>query len=217
VRIAAWAFVVCAVLCVVGIFVPAVELRLDGGSVSRKTSLSLYQLSTSRELVRGYLEAYKRAPGRKLGEGLAAALMPRVTRGVRGHLGDLRDAMSTLDDVDDKDVVTAGRILTATVWTLLALVAVMAGIVFSDTMRERYRRGRTIIVVAIALVVAVAAIAVMLAAREAVWQANDELGRDIVGVAFGAYMLPVAALGALAAAIVQLVQLVRLRKQLQAA
>jgi len=216
VRIAAWAFVVCAVLCVVAIFVPAVELRIDGGSVSRKTSLSLYQISTSRDVVRGYLGAYKRAPGRKLGEGVTAALMPRVTRGLRGHLGDLRDAMTTLDDVDDKDVVTAGRILTATVWSLLALIAVMTGIVFSDTMRERYRRGRTTVVVALALVVAAAAIAVMLAAREAVWQANDELGRDIIGVAFGAYMLPVAALGALAAGIVQLVKLVRLRRQLQA-
>lgn len=217
VRIAAWAFVVCAVLSITAIFVPAVELQLGGGAVARKTSLSLYQLSTSRDLVRSYLRAYKRTPGKKLGEGLAGALMPRVGKGLRGHLDDVRDAMTTLDDVDDRDVVLVGRILTATVWTLLALLAVMAGLSFADTMRGVFRRRRAIAAVALGLVTSAIAIAALLALREAVWQANDELGRALVATAFGAYMLPVAAIGALAAAVVQLVQLVRLKQALLAA
>jgi len=217
VRIAAWVFVVCAVLSITAIFVPAVELHLSGGAVSRKTSLSLYQLSTSRDLVRSYLRAYKRAPGKKLGEGLASALMPRVGKGLRGHLDDVHDAMTTLDEVEDKDVVLVGRILTATVWTLLVLLAVMAGLTFADTMRGAFRRNRAIAGVALGVVTSALAIAALLAVREAVWQANDELGRELVATAFGAYMLPVAALGALAAAAVQLVQLLRLKQALLAA
>ena len=216
-RIAAWVFVVCAVLSITAIFVPAVELQLSGGAISRKTSLSLYQLSTSRDLVRSYLRAYKRAPGKKLGEGLAGALMPRVGKNVRGHLDDVRDAMTTLDDVKDSDVVLVGRILTATVWTLLVLLAVMAGLVFADTMRGTFRRRRAIAAASLGLITSAIAIVALLAVREAVWQANDELGRDLVATAFGAYMLPVTALGALAAAAVQLVQLVRLKKALIAA
>lgn len=215
-RIAAWAFVVCTVLCAAAVFVPAVELLVDGGTVSRRTSLSLYQVSTSRDVVRGYVRAYKRAPGHKLGVAVTGVLMPRVGKGLRSHLDNIRDAVTTLDEVEDRDVVTIGRILTATVWTLLALLAVMAGLIFSDTMRERYRPTRTFVVVGISAIVAAVAIAVMLAAREAVWQANDELGHEVLGVAFGAYMLPVTALGAVAAAGMLLVKLRRLRKQLMA-
>ena len=55
----------------------------------------------------------------------------------------------------------------------------------------------------------VVAIGLHLTAREAVWEANDEIGKNLVELGFGAYMMPVAAVAGLVAISVVLVQLVR--------
>src|SRR5262249_6851236 len=154
VRIAAWTFVVCTLLCGVAVFLPAAELRVDGSAISKRASLSLYRASTSKELVHAFVRGYRHVRGRGLGEALASELMPHLRSDVRGHVGDVRDAMTTLDDVDERDVVTLGHVLTATVWTLLGVLAVMGIIVFNDTMRGEYRRWRAIAAVVLSAIAA---------------------------------------------------------------
>ena len=204
VRVASWLFVLSAALGAVGVFLPSIELQLRGSSVSRRTQLSLYAASRDRELVRRVVAAYHHSARRQVGAEIVRTVSPRVGGRVRGALDDARDAMDTLDDTSDDDLGTAGTVFAITVWGLLGLDALMILIVFPQLMRGAYQRGRLIAALIAALVATAIALALHIACREAIWQANDDVGRTALGLAAGAYAIPLAALGALAAAIVLL-------------
>jgi lysylphosphatidylglycerol synthetase-like protein (DUF2156 family) len=201
VRVASWTFVLCTALGAVAVFLPSIELR-GAGEVTKHAQLSLHAASTDRELVRKLIAAYHGNSKRHLGATFLHKVTPRASGRPRAALEDARDAMDTLDDVSDDDVRTAGTIFTIALWTLLGLDAVMAGLVFGELMRGVFRRGRLVVALAASVVVAAIAIALHLACREAVWQANDEVGRTALVLAAGAYVLPIAAVAALIAAIV---------------
>jgi hypothetical protein len=200
VRVASWVFVLCTALGAVAVFLPSVELP-GAGKVTRHAQLSLYTASTDRELVRRLFAAYHRNSKRQLGAALLHKVTPRASGRPRAALEDARDAMDTLDEVSDDDVRTAGTVFTIVLWTLLGLEVAIACLVFTELMRGGFRRGRLITALAGAVVVAAIAIALHLACREAVWEANDELGHAAVRLAAGAYVIPVAAVAALAAGI----------------
>jgi hypothetical protein len=206
VRVAGWAFVLCAALVAIGVFLPSIDVQLGGRAVTKRAQLSLYAASTDRELVRKLIASYHRSGKRQLGSELVRTVTPRASGRPRAALEDARDAMAALDGVSDDDARTAGTIFTVVLWTLLGLDAVMAGLVFGELMRGAYRRGRLIAALAASVVVAAIAVALHLACREAVWEANDEVGHTAVVLAAGAYAIPVAAVAGLVAAIVLVVR-----------
>jgi hypothetical protein len=201
VRLASWVFVIAAVLGAIGVFLPSVELQLGGTSVSRRTRISLYTASRDRDLVRRLIAAYHTSSKRKLSGDLVRTVSPRVGGRVRSVLEDARDAMDMLDDTSDDDVRTAGAGFTAALAALLALDAVMILLVFPSLMRGTFRRGPLIGALVASLLATAIAGALHLACREAVWRANDEVGVTTVALAAGAYVIPLAALVNLAAAI----------------
>lgn len=211
-RVAAWAFVVCTLFGAIGVFLPSFELRVRSQFLGRHTTLSLFQASNNREFARKMLYGYHRSSGKRVGAAVTAALMPRVGGRIKSHLDDVRDAMSTLDDVSDEDAKTGGTVLVITVWTLLFLHVLMAGLVFTDTARGVLRRGRVIAAAGVSVVVTVAAIAIHVVSRQAVWEANDEIGKSFVDLGMGAYMMVVSAVGGLAAIAVVLAMLIRSRR-----
>jgi hypothetical protein len=109
--------------------------------------------------------------------------------------------MDTLDDVSDDDVRTAGIALVATLCVLLGLDAAIAALVFGAVMRGSYRRGRFVAALVAQLLVAAIAIALHIACREAVWEANDEVSRTVLTLGPGAYVVPIAAVAGLVTAI----------------
>lgn len=200
-RLASWVFVIAAVLGAVGVFLPSVELQLGGKSVSRRTRISLYTASHDRELVRRLIAAYHTSSKRKLSSDIVRTVSPRVGGRVRSVLEDARDAMDTLDDTSDDDVRTAGAAFTAALAALLALDAAMILLVFPSLMRGSFRRGPLIGALVASLLATAVAAALHVTCREAVWRANDEVGVTTVALAAGAYVIPLAALVNLAAAI----------------
>jgi hypothetical protein len=202
VRVASWAFVLCAALGAIGVFLPGVDLQLGGRAVTRHARLSLHTASTDRELVRRLIAAYHHSSKRHMGTELVRTVTPRATGRSRAALEDARDAMAALDEVSDDDVRTAGLIFTFVLWTLLGLEAAIAALVFGELMRGAYRRGRLIAALVGSVVVTAIAVALHLACREAVREANDEVGRSAIVLAPGAYVIPIAAIAALVAAIV---------------
>jgi len=201
VRVASWAYVLCAVLVAVALFLPSFELRA-GGRISKRTERSLHQVSADRAMIHRMLVAYHSSGKRKLGTKIVRAVTPRATGRPRAALEDARDAMDTLDDVTDDDIKQAGRILTIVVWSVIGLEVLMILLVFGELARERYRRWRHVIALLGALVVALTAIALHVVSREAAWQVNDEIGRTILVLGPGAYAMPLAAIGGLIAAVV---------------
>lgn len=200
-RVASWVFVLAAVLGAVGVFLPGVELELAGKAVSRRTQLSLYTASRDRELVRKLVIAYHASSKRQLGGEVLRKVTPHVGGRVRHALDDARDAMDTLDDTSDDEVRTAGAVFTATLAALLALDGVMILLIFPQLMRGAYRRGVLVAALAASVLTAAIAVALHIACREAIWQANDEVGRTTLVLAAGAYVIPLAALLGLGAAI----------------
>jgi len=197
VRIASWLFVVCAAVTAISVFLPAIELEVHGHGVQR-ASLSLYKATTDRQLARALFGRYRRSSGRRLGEAVTSMLVPRMGSN-KAHLDDAQDAMSTLDSLDDDDIRHAGIGLAVAVWALVGLALAMAMLVLGELMRETYRVWRAGVACALAVVVAALAVGARIGCGEAVWEANDEVGYDLVGVATAAHLLAVAACGALVA------------------
>ena len=198
-RIAAWVFLICTVASAVGAFVPAVELRIGGALLSKKATLSLYQASTDKELVRKFLSGYTKSGGRKYGAAIISAL---GARGKKAHLDDVHDAMDTLDQIKDEDVVTGARYFTIGLWVFVGLHVIMALLIFSNAMDGRFRPRTLAMAMGCALLVAAMGLAIHWACGEAVFEANDELGLDFAATSVGAWLIPVAACGALASLIV---------------
>ena len=198
-RVASWVFIACAAVALICVFLPSIELSVHG-ITTRRATLSLYKVSTDRDLARALFGRYSRSSGRRVGEALTSALVPRMGSN-KAHLDDAQDAMSTLDEFSDADVKHAGWAITSAVWALIVLSIGMAALVLGELLRHEYRTRRAIYAALIAVVVAALAIGSHLGCREAVWQANDEIGRDLMSLAAGAYLLPLAGLGALAAII----------------
>jgi hypothetical protein len=193
VRVTAWLFVVCAALGALGTVLPSFELEVRGVSLGRRASLSLYQAHQDRDFVRRMLAAYRRSSHHRDLEDLTGAKLPAAVR--KAHLDDAHDAMTSLDTISDDDVRTADRVLAIVIWAFVALQVITAGLVFAGNVRGAHRRGQLIAAVALAVVTAAVAIAIQVACREAVFEANDDLGYAAISLAVGAYVIPIASIG----------------------
>ena len=182
VRVVSWIFVVCAFASATGIFMPSLEVTLVR---SKYGNVSLYEVSTHRALATKLLAAYHKNRGRALTEVL-------LEHSKNEYAGDARDAMSTLDSVSDRDVKTAGTAFVAILWAFLALQAVMGLLVLGSLVGDVYRKRRLVLVAALSAVSTAIAIGLRLVCGEAVFQANDEVGRTVLGVGPGATVMVVA-------------------------
>jgi hypothetical protein len=214
VRVAAWVFVVATVVSAICLFVPSIQLTVKGSTVGKKGQLSLYQAESNREVVRRLVVAYHKSSGRDMGVALVEAMTPKVGGKLRGYLSDARDAMDTLDDVTEDDARLVGWILFAVVWGGLALHLAQAALMFGDAVNGTFRRNRVIAGVVMSGFVALIAFALLAVSRNLVHQANDELGKSVVQLGPGAYLMPIASLAAVAAAVVVALKF-RAQRQLQ--
>jgi hypothetical protein len=193
VRIAAWAFVVCTVLGVVGVFVPVVELRVEGVAVAKKGAISLYQASNNSELVRRFIAGYRKSSKMKYGAAILGALEPHAHGKVKGNLDDVHDAMETLDTVDDADLVSGARVFKIGLWVFLSLHVIMGLVIFTSVMENAFSRRRLAIAAACSVLVTAISLGIYWACGEAVFEANDELGVPFVGTSVGTLLIPIAA------------------------
>lgn len=198
-RVASWAFVACMLAGMIGVFLPSVAVEVGGVTVSHRATLSLYKAQQNRELVRRWLAGYGRSQSQRVGGAIVAVLLPHTKGAVNDHLDDVNSAMSTLRDVHDDDVETAGTVLAVLLWTFLALHVLAGGLVLRGLVHDRMARGQVAVVAILTLLIAVIGVGLYVGWGAAVFEANDELGHDVVGLAAGAYVAPVAALGAFAA------------------
>ena len=182
VRVVSWIFVVCAFASATGLFMPSLEVTLVR---SKYGNVSLYEVSTHRALATKLIAAYHKNRGRALTEIL-------LEHSKNEYAGDARDAMSTLDSVSDRDVKTAGTAFVAILWAFLALQAVMGLLVLGSLVGDVYRRRRLVLVAVLSAVSTAIAIGLRLVCGEAVFQANDEVGRTVLGVGPGATVMVVA-------------------------
>jgi hypothetical protein len=216
VRIAAWIFVACTLVCGLSIFVPSVEVQIGRVALSKRTSVSLWQASTNTAVAKRVVAAFNGNSKRRLGEAVTAALLPYVKGSAHGHLDDAHSALESVD-VTDSDIDTGGRVLEILLLGFLALGGVAIGLVFAELMRPEIRRKRVAIALAVSVLIAALSIGFHLVCREGVWQANDSLGKDAFGLATGAWLMPVMGVGALGALIAVLVIQRRRQKSVPAA
>ncbi len=205
-RFAAWLSIAFALASTLAIFLPGIELQVNGVSLGKRASVSLYTATRERDLVRTLLDKYHAAGKRKLGEQAADVLLEHAAKHAKkAHIDDARDAMATLDDVSDSDLKVAGRALVGLTWGYPALVAILVFMLFGATNEQTFATRRAIGGVVLGVLVAASAVAVYLGWSTALAEANDELGVQLFGLGVGAIMMPVCGVIALAGAIATLV------------
>jgi hypothetical protein len=196
--------VVCAVLAAVGVFLPNIQVELGGIALSRRTSMSLYQIDKSRVVVRHLIARYHRSGGKKLGAVVEHHVMPHLGGRVHEALDDATSAMDVLDDVSDDQARTGSQIFQVLVWVLLALEGLIAALVFVEIVNGTMRKSRVIGALVVSVLATPIAIGMSVMTYALVYEANDEIGVDMVGATVGAYVIPIAALVGLIASVVLL-------------
>jgi hypothetical protein len=204
VRLASWLFVLCMLAAAIGFFVPALELQLGGASISKRTSRSLYQVHEDREFMRHALSAYRGTRARGAAESALKKLGKKIPARLRDPLGDVQDAMDTLDGVNDADVRHADTALAISIFGYCALAGLAALLVFLEAVAGTYRKRRLYAACGFAVILAIAGIAVHVGLRAVAAELNDDLV-PVFGLRGGAYLIPIAAVGGLVAAIVNAV------------
>ncbi|MCW5806436.1 MAG: hypothetical protein KIT31_28995 [Deltaproteobacteria bacterium] len=211
-RIAAWAFVVCTAVSTIAIFIPAIELHVGGKRVGKTESMSLWDLNTSRDKLAALVASFRDSRVRKAGAKIAGKVADKVGGKLRDTARGVRDSLEGVDTVSDSDVKTAATVLSIATWTLLVLNLLALAALFGDTVKNRFRRWRAVLVTITTFFATGITIALGVGFSQAADQGNAELGRSLLTTRAGTYMMPLATIAAFAAAIVLLVQLVRAGK-----
>jgi hypothetical protein len=209
VRLAASAAIVCALLCMVGVFLPAGQLDTGNRLVSHRTSQSLFQLGKSTDAVRAFVARYQQSTARKLGAKALDKLAPRLPGRLQSRAADVQDLNATLDAIRDEDVELVGKVTAATLWSLLGANLLVIALLFR--LRARSSRLRVAAALLASLLTAALAVAVYLVLDRVVLEANREIGRPLFALRAGAYLMPAAAVAGFAAVVVTLIAYVRAR------
>lgn len=208
-QLAARAAMLCAVLCVVGAFLPAGELAIRTPVSTHRRTASLYQLGASKDAAKTFLHRYRSSLGKKLGVKVLDKVAPRL----RGRLGsgasDLQDAVATLDSIQDRDIDTVGAIIVAVLWSLLGVNLLVIALLWGVDATSR--RLRIAAAVAVAVIAAILGIAVYLVLARIVSEANAEVERSVFALRGGAHMMLLAGLGLLIAAAITAIGYARTR------
>lgn len=215
-RIASYLFVVCAVLASIGMFMPAIQLEVGGAALGHRTTESVYSMQSEEGFARRMLARYKASKRMHVGKRIASKIMPHAGKVLRGHLDDVTSAMSTLDDVSDEDVKNAATTVAITLWVFLGLELVGAVLVFTDAVSGRYRKGRMAVALITSLLAAIIGVAIPIVLTIASSELNDDIGYDLMHLAFGAFVVPLAAVGGFAAIVAALVARGRMVRQANA-
>jgi hypothetical protein len=201
VRSVAWLFVVCTVTSAVAVFLPNIEVEVGGMHFGKRTTMTLYQINESRELVARWVAKYHRTGGHKIGK-IAGVLAPHI----KGHAGDALDdassAMELLDEVSDSQVQQGGQVFRVLILAFLAITGLQAALIFGELMRGAFRKSRVVLALVLAVLTTPVAVGLLVMSRGLVWEANDEIGYDVVTATIGAYLIAIAAVIGLVCAIV---------------
>ncbi|MEZ4402952.1 MAG: hypothetical protein R3B06_23220 [Kofleriaceae bacterium] len=202
-------------LCLSGVFAPAGQLD-PGGPLSRLTrTRSLYQLGKSTDAARQFLASYHASAAKRVGERVLDKVAPKLPGRVAGHAADVQDALSTLDQLHDDDVKTVGTIVAVTMWSLVGACVILLVLVYGLGVTST--RARVAGAVIVAVVVAAIAVGVYLVLARVAVEANAELGRPMISLRGGAYLMPIGALVALVGTVASAVAYARHRAGLRAA
>jgi hypothetical protein len=201
-------------LGMIGVFLPSVAVEVGGVALSHRAEVSLYRAESNREVVRKWLASYGRSGGKRIGGALLPVLLPHTHGAINDHLDDVNSAMDTLKDVHDDDVKTAGVVLQVLLWGFLGLHVLAGGLVLRGLVSGREHRGGALAVAAVVtVIVGLVGVGLYFAWGAAVFEINDEIGKEVVGLAIGAYVSPVAAIGMLVAMAVLVVRQLRLKSR----
>lgn len=204
-RVVGWLFVLCALAAATGVFMPCLELT---AIKTKHGSLSLYDAASHRAVAARVIAAYHKSHSRALGELLAGKVLKHVSSET---LGDVHDAMTTLDDVSDQDIQHAGTGLVVAIWLFIVLQALAGLLVLGQLVGDVWRRRRLLAIVGIAVVNAAIGVGLWFVCKQAAFEANDEIGKTIIGEGPGPIVMAAASVVGLGSAIA--IAVVQLRKR----
>ena len=208
-RLASWLLIAAAVTCALGVFLPVLEVA--GHVVSKRETLSLHDAANNRRLVRKLLATYRKSEALHLDHAIGK-VSPHAGR-AKEYLEDTSDAMDTLNGISDEDAKQAGRALVILCWIVIGIAAMSVALIFFDVVSGTFHRGRIIGAVLVTLILAALAVAIRIGCGLVAFEANDEIGAEVVRLGIAATLMPVAAVVAFGSAVTLLVLHVRSRRK----
>jgi hypothetical protein len=207
--LASWILIAAAVACALGVFLPVLEVA--GHVISKRETLSLHGAANNRALVRKLLATYRKSEALHVDHAIGK-VSPHSGR-AKEYLDDTTDAMDTLSGISDEDAVQAGRALVILTWIVIGIAAMAVALIFFDVVSGTFHRGRIIGAVLVTLILAALAIAIRIGCGLVAFEANDELGAELVRLGVAATLMPAAALVTFGSAVTLLVLHVRSRRK----
>lgn len=202
----------CTILGIVGVFVPAGEIVVKTPVSEHRRAASLYELGGKKDAVRIFLRNYRGSLGKKLGAKVLDKVASRLPGQLQDRAYDVQDAMATLDNLKDEDIEKVGTVTVAVTWGFLGLNVVLAVLIFGlGATSGKLRLAATLFV---AFLVAVVGVALYVVLSTVVSEANAEIGRTMFALRGGAYLLGATGLGAFAAMIIATVGYARTRSRM---
>ncbi len=197
-RVVRWLLAIAAVLSLVGMFLPAVQLVGPTAALSKHSTVSFYKAFTSQQFVTEAAKRYDATAARGLAAGVVRELGPRGGK-LTSFLREVRDDLDDYQQVREVASSSAvGTAVTITGWLMLVLLVAGAGYAVAALSGRRPRRRTSIVFAALALVAAVVAVAVYAMTGEAVALINDELGRGVIERGAGVSLMLVSTIVTLA-------------------
>ena len=196
VRIATIAAIVATCFALGSVFLPTGQITVKGPTVTHTAARSLYDLGKSTGAVRSFLHSFRSSTAKKIGVKVLDKLSPHLRGRVGEQADEIREAVAILDGLRDRDIDTAGKVMAGVLWTLIALnVLLVLLLQGTDASTSRARVWSSCV---LAFIAAAVAVGVYVALTRIVATANAELERDLFALRTGAYLLPIAAVVALA-------------------
>lgn len=208
-RVAGIAAIVCTCLSLAAVFLPSGELVIREPMATHRAARSLYELGKSSGAVRGFLARYRTSAAKKFGVKALDKIAPHLPDRYRAQAAEVQDALTVLDGLQDRDIDTAGKVMTATLWTLISLQVLL--ILLLQGTEATTSRGRVYFALAVAVLTTAVALGVYVALLHIVAAANAELERDLFRLRTAAWLLPATALAATVAVVAMIVGHARAR------
>lgn len=199
VRVTTIVAIVFACLTLAAVFLPSGELVISEPMATHRAERSLYELGKSSSSVRRFIAGFRSSTAKKLGVQALDRLAPHLSGRVAEEASELRDAVAILDGLEDRDLEKAGEVMAATLWTLISLNVLLVLLLQGTDVGTS--RVRVILSLVLAVLAAAVAVGIYVALVRIVATGNSEVGRAIFALRSGAFLLPVAALVALATVI----------------
>lgn len=189
----------CLVLVATGLFMPYVQLSIGGIALGGDTSVPLYSAASDVELAQSMATRIEASPAQRIADGLLSKLGKGSSR-LSSRIADVQSALADVREVhEETEINNVGTIIKISRNLFIGIIVLLAWLLLQSISQRTINRRRAIFTSILMSILGLACIGLFFGVREGLVLANEEIGTNLLSLAWGAYMMLISAsVGALA-------------------